>query len=110
MNTNEYAEEKQNIFLKFFGFIKRLFKSTQALPAPDILDDDITTTDNKLDSINEITVEPQKEDTALLDLQQKFESNQISLAELSDEDLNNLNALYLRQIDDLNFQLNKTTF
>lgn len=122
MNTNEFAEEKkQGIFVKILGFIKRIFKSNPALPAPDVLDientdnldvqnasqeGEIATSSNEVNIISELKVEPIQEDAALLDLQKKFECNQITLAELSDEDLNSLNDLYLRQIDDLNFQLN----
>lgn len=120
MNTNEFAEEKkQNVFYKIINFIKNIFKSDKALPAPDVLSEEIPDINSVFDDKNiqsesskteNLEINNIQEDFELLDLQAKFESNEIALSELSDEDLNNLNNLYIRQIDDLNLQLNKTTF
>ena len=118
MNTNEYVKEKkEGFFSRMFNFIKRLFKPVEALPAPDVLTDEITDTENNnIDTIsnetfiNELKVEPKVENPELLELQEKFESNQIELTELSDEDLSNLNDLYQRQIDDLRLKLDGQSF
>jgi len=112
-------EKKPGIFSKISNFIKRLFKTKQALPAPEIADnieesvenistEEVSTAEVKADFIAEIKAEPKKEDPELLDLQQKFESNQIKLTQLSDEELHNLNDLYERQIDDLKKKLDNT--
>lgn len=122
MNTNDFAEEKkQSMFNKIINFIKHIFKSDKALPAPDILNEEIPDINSVFDNSNiQIDTQPEsteiseiehvQKDPKLLDLQSKFESNEIALSVLSDEDLNNLNSLYLRQIEELNKQLNKTTF
>ena len=122
MNTNEFVEEKKhNVFYKIINFIKNIFKSDKALPAPDILNEEIPDINSVFDDTNiQIDTQPEsteiseiehvQEDPKLLDLQSKFESNEIALSDLSDEDLNNLNSLYLRQIEELNKQLNITTF
>lgn len=122
MNNNEFAEEKKHsIFYKIINFIKNIFKSDKALPAPDILNEEIPDINSVFDDANiQIDTQPEsteiseiehvQEDPKLLDLQSKFESNEIALSELSDENLNNLNSLYLRQIEELNKQLNITTF
>ena len=53
-------------------------------------------------------IQQQEESPELLNLQARFESNQIQLAELTDEELDSLNDLYQRQIDELKEKINKT--
>ena len=112
-------EKKTSIFSKISNFIKRFFKPKQALPAPETVDDlessaenisaeETTTSEAKKEFMAEIKAEPKEENPELLDLQQKFESNQIQLTQLSDEELLNLNNLYERQIDDLKKKLDNT--
>ena len=118
-----------SIFSKFFEMIKKWFKPSKALPAPSEITEDmfenittntanITATEapkvsesvtNEDRTIFTESLKVQKqEDTELLDLQAKFESNQIKLTDLTDEQLEGLNDLYLMQIDELKQTINKT--
>lgn len=122
-----------NIFTRFFESIKKWFRPSRALPAPTVINDEMTnnfsdsasmleTEDvsqnvekmsnsssiERIELINELKIQQQEESPELLNLQARFESNQIQLAELTDEDLDSLNDLYQRQIDELKEKINKT--
>ena len=123
-----------SIFTRFFESIKRWFRPSRALPAPTVINDvlnetiadstSVTETENdyqnvestsnfspsvkRIELVNELKVQQQEERPELLDLQSRFESNQIQLAELTDEELDSLNDLYQRQIDELKEKINKT--
>ena len=122
-----------NIFTRFFESIKKWFRPSRALPAPTVINDEMTNnfsdtasmleTENvnqnvekmpnsssieRIELINELKIQQQEESPELLNLQARFESNQIQLAELTDEELDSLNDLYQRQIDELKEKINKT--
>lgn len=122
-----------NIFTRFFESIKKWFRPSRALPAPTVINDEMTnnfsdsasmleTEDvnqnvekmsnsssiERIELINELKIQQQEESPELLNLQARFESNQIQLAELTDEELESLNDLYQRQIDELKEKINKT--
>lgn len=122
-----------NIFTRFFESIKKWFRPSRALPAPTVINDEMTnnfsdsasmleTEDvsqnvekmsnsssiERIELINELKIQQQEESPELLNLQARFESNQIQLAELTDEELDSLNDLYQRQIDELKEKINKT--
>lgn len=122
-----------NIFTRFFESIKKWFRPSRALPAPTVINDEMTnnfsdsasmleTEDvsqnaekmsnsssiERIELINELKIQQQEESPELLNLQTRFESNQIQLAELTDEELESLNDLYQRQIDELKEKINKT--
>ena len=122
-----------NIFTRFFESIKKWFRPSRALPAPTVINDEMTnnfsdsasmleTEDvsqnvekmsnsssiERIELINELKIQQQEESPELLNLQTRFESNQIQLAELTDEELDSLNDLYQRQIDELKEKINKT--
>ena len=120
-----------NIFSNFLNLIKKWFKPSKALPAPstvteetvteeiakdlanpEIIDttetNETTTTEDRNIFVNNLKIKEQEESAELLDLQSKFESNQIQLTELTDEELDSLNDLYQRQIDALRQKINKT--
>ena len=116
-----------NIFSKFFEMIKKWFKPNKALPAPskvtEEMFEDITTNapatenpelsksvtnESRIIFTEALKVQKQEESAELLELQAKFEGNQIKLTDLSDEQLESLNDLYQRQIDELKQTINKT--
>lgn len=112
MDNNELTlGQKSGFISKFLNFFKRIFKFTPALPETQTLNDKVTNTDvfENSESVNnnvdELNVKSNEESLELLKLQEKFESNQIKLTDLSDDEITNLNHLYQRQIDDLKLQL-----
>ena len=123
-----------SIFSKFFELVKKWFRPSKALPASTIINDEETidsTINNVNSDINSITnstseattpslnqerdifatelkIQKQEEKPELLELQSRFESNQIPLSELTDDELDSLNSLYQRQIDELKDKIYKT--
>lgn len=124
-----------SIFTKFFESIKKWFRPNRALPAPTTINEEVSkndllnssTIDNtetnatdvvassvssapveRIEFVNNLKIQKQEEDPELLELQKKFESNQIELSKLTDVELDSLNDLYQRQIDELKEKLNKT--
>lgn len=108
------------MFNKLFNFFKNLFKPKKALPAPDEVPiEESNSIDNTIDNVeksndnqdfkSEIKVEEKQEDPELLDLQERFESNQIKITDLTNEQLNALNELYTRQIDALTKKIDNVT-
>ena len=86
VNPNKSLQiRKATIFSKIVNFIKGLFKP-------------------KYKAINQhnpssVSLIDSEQDFELISLQDKFENNQIKLSELSDNQVQNLNTLYLKQID-----------
>lgn len=123
-----------SIFTRFFEAIRKWFRPSRALPAPtSFVEESImneidvnsianeeketlnvaetaanTSSVERIEFTKELKIQKQIESKELLDLQARFESNQIQLAELTDEELDNLNNLYQRQIDELKEKINKT--
>ncbi|MBR3163541.1 MAG: hypothetical protein IKF17_05540 [Clostridia bacterium] len=102
-----------SIFSNLFNLIKKWFKPNKALPAPININEELNETapvssEDRDIFVNEIKVKKHEESQELLELQSKFESNQIQLTDLTDEELDNLNSLYQRQIDELKEKVNKT--
>ena len=122
-----------SIFSKFFEMVRKWFRPSRALPSPtsindatnnelnanQIVNDEVSSSTvseaatssnsvNRIEFVNELKIQKQEESPELLDLQSRFESNQLQLAELTDEELDNLNDLYQRQIDELKQKIYKT--
>ena len=121
-----------SIFSKFFEMVRKWFRPSRALPAPtSIIEESIndvtnsndvetpvvntsatsetsTTNEERNNFVNEIKVKKMEATPELLDLQSKFESNQIELKDLTDEQLDDLNDLYQLQLEDLRQKINST--
>lgn len=121
-----------SIFSKFFEMVRKWFRPSRALPSPtSIIEESInsatdsndvenpvvntsaasetfTTNEDRISFVNEIKVKKMEATPELLDLQSKFESNQIELKDLTDEQLDNLNDLYQLQIEELRQKINST--
>ena len=121
-----------SIFSKFFEMVRKWFRPSRALPAATtIVDESIndatdsneventvantsvtsevsTTNEDRINFVNEIKVKKMEATPELLDLQSKFESNQIELKDLTDEQLDDLNDLYQMQIEELRQKINST--
>lgn len=121
-----------SIFSRFFEMVRKWFRPSRALPAATtIVDESIndatdsneventvantsvtsevsTTNEDRINFVNEIKVKKMEATPELLDLQSKFESNQIELKDLTDEQLDDLNDLYQMQIEELRQKINST--
>ena len=95
-----------NIFSNLFNMIKKWFKPAKALPSPSV--ETFVPSEEHDIFANELKVQKHEESVELLELQSKFEGNQIQLADLTDAELDDLNDLYQRQIDELKESINKT--
>ena len=93
-------EKKENIFTKFINFIKKIFGNE----VPKKIAEQNTVVEQHGLKINK------EENQELLNLQEKYEKNEIELSEMSGEELHNLNLLYKRQITELEKKIdNKRT-
>lgn len=121
-----------SIFSKFFEIVRKWFRPSRALPAPtafveesindatdssdvenpvvntSVTSEISTTNEDRINFVNEIKVKKMEATPELLDLQSKFESNQIELKDLTDEQLDDLNDLYQMQIEELRQKINST--
>lgn len=101
---NKYLQvRKESIFTRFVNFIKGIFgkKVEQEIPAPV---ETIEKKDVKSNFFDEIRIN-KEEDKELLDLQSKYENNEIDLCVMSNEEIHELNSLYKRQVSDLKKKL-----
>lgn len=121
-----------SIFSKFFEMVRKWFRPSRALPAAttfveesindatdsnevknavantSVTSEASTTSEDRINFVNEIKVKKMEATPELLDLQSKFESNQIELKDLTDEQLDDLNDLYQMQIEELRQKINST--
>ena len=101
---NKYLQvRKESIFTRFVNFIKGIFgkKVEQEITAPV---ETIEKKDVKSNFFDEIRIN-KEEDKELLDLQSKYENNEIDLCVMSNEEIHELNSLYKRQVSDLKKKL-----
>lgn len=101
---NKYLQvRKESIFTRFVNFIKGIFgkKVEQEIPAPV---ETIEKKDVKSNFFDEIRIN-KEENKELLDLQSKYENNEIDLCVMSNEEIHELNLLYKRQVSDLKKKL-----
>jgi hypothetical protein len=94
-------EDDKSLFNKFINFFKNLFtqkKTEEILENTQINDKQLDNNYEKNSNfLNDIQIN--QENPELLKLQKKFENKEIEMAELTDEQINQLNELYSRQID-----------
>lgn len=97
---NKYLQvKKESIFTKFVNFIKGIFgKKVDQKITPQV--QSIEFKEKKSDFIKEIRLN-KEENKGLLELQRKYENNEIDLSVMSDEEIHELNLLYKRQVSDL---------
>lgn len=101
---NKYLQvRKESIFTRFVNFIKGIFgkKVEQEIPAPV---ETIEKKEVKSNFFDEIRIY-KEENKELLDLQSKYENNEIDLCVMSNEEIHELNSLYKRQVSDLKKKL-----
>lgn len=101
---NKYLQvRKESIFARFVNFIKGIFgkKIEQEIPAPV---ETIEKKEVKSNFFDEIRIY-KEENKKLLDLQSKYENNEIDLCVMSNEEIHELNSLYKRQVSDLKKKL-----
>lgn len=105
---NKYLQvRKENFFTKFINFFRKILYKEETIEQDIIIDNKAA--DNKKSFINSIKLE-HEEDPVLLNLQKEFENEEIELASLSDQEIEDLNLLYKRQIEELKKKLdNKKT-
>lgn len=101
---NKYLQvRKESIFAKFINFIKGIFEKKVE---QEILTqvEQIESKEVKSNFFDEIKIN-KKENKELIDLQSKYENNELDLAMLSDEKIDELNSIYKRQVVDLKKKL-----
>lgn len=103
MKSKYLQVRKENIFTRFVNFIKKIFgkKVEQELSTQAKTPENKNVKSNFFDEIR-INKEEDKE---LIELQNKYENNELDLAVLSDEEIDELNSLYKRQVSDLKKKL-----
>jgi len=90
---------KKGFFIKFINFFKAFFvkKESPSETKPQKVRLEETSKSNFLDAIQLNKIEPPE----LLEIQKKLENKEISLLNLSDEELEKISLLYKRQIENL---------
>ena len=97
-------ENKENIFTRFFNFIKRIFGKEEPKQIPEKTEETISQ-EPKPNFIDELKLY-KEEDQTLLKLQNQYEKNEIDLSTMSNEQIHDLNSLYKRQVSELKKKLN----
>ena len=97
-------EDKENIFTKFINFIKRIFGNKEPKQIPENIE--VLKKQKSKQSFSE-ELKVNQEDPTLLKLQSQYEKGEISLSEMSDEQIHNLNELYKKQVSELKNKLNE---
>ena len=101
---NKYLQvRKENIFTRFVNFIKGIFgkKVEQDVSVQ------VETIENKYvraNFLDDIRID-KEENKEWIDLQTKYENNEINLSMLSDQEIDELDLLYKRQVNDLKKKL-----
>ena len=101
MNSNLPQIRKENFFSKLRKWIKKLFIKEEIIieePVKDAINE-INNSANEIkksDFINELKVENKDK---IIALQRKLKEKQIEIAELTDEELDELIAIYKQQIE-----------
>lgn len=96
-------ETKDNIFKRFFNFIKRILNKEQPKLLPEKTEVH-THEEQKTNFLVDLRL-VKEEDPTLLKIQKQYESGEIELSILSDEQIRNLNSLYERQVSELRRKL-----
>jgi len=97
----------KNIFTRFINFIKGIF-SRKADNKNSAEEESIENKDVKFDFVNNIKIY-KEENNEILDLQSKYENKEIDLAEMSDEEIHELNLLYKKQVEELKKKIEDET-
>lgn len=101
---NKYLQvRKESTFTRFVNFIKGIFgqKAEHDIPTPV---ETIEKKDVKSNFFDEIRIN-KEENKELLELQSKYENNEIDLCVMSNEEIHELDSLYKRQVSDLKKKL-----
>lgn len=113
MNNKELQIKNESIFTKIINFFKGIFGSKKQ--SEEIVQDISTI---KSESTNEIVkktmetnfleeIKVKKEDSYLLELQNLYECKSMDVCLMTDEEIESLNSLYNRQINELTQKLNE---
>ena len=97
-------ENKENIFIRFTNFIKRIFgnKELKQISEKTEVIKKQEANSNLLDELRLYS----QEDSTLLKLQNQYEKGEIDLCVMSNEQIHDLNLLYKRQVSELRKELN----
>ncbi len=99
------SKENGNIYHKIIRFFKKIFKSkNDNIPLLGEASEITSNVDEKMAFVDSLRIN-KTEDKKLLEIQRKFEKNNISLLDMSSEEINDINLLYDRQIQDLENEL-----
>ena len=101
---NKYLQvRKENIFTRFVNFIRGIFgKKIEQEVSVQV--ETIENKDVKSNFFDDIRID-KEENKELIDLQTKYENNEINLSMLSDKEIDELDSLYKRQVTDLKKKL-----
>lgn len=101
---NKYLQvRKENIFTRFVNFIRGIFGKKVVQEVPTQVEK-IENNDIKSNFFDDIKIE-KEENKELIELQTKYENNEINLAMLSDKEIDELDLLYKRQVTELKKKL-----
>lgn len=93
-------EKKESFFKKIWSFIRSIFTSNKETKALDKGKLEINPVDKaKNDFWKNIKIEEELEDKELLELQRKYMNKEISVEDLTDDQIVKLTALYNRQTE-----------
>ena len=102
---NKYLQVRKETFLsRCIKFIKRLFKNKDEDHKKQ---EEVTIIEKKeinFNFLNEIKL-VKEEDKPILELQKKYENNEIDLSVMTDEEVHELNLLYKKQVAELKKKL-----
>lgn len=104
MENKSLQVRTENIFTKLIDSMKKVFKKKETKENLELEENIVVVKENQSDFFEKYKDHQEKPE--LLNLQNKFETKEIALSEMSDEQIHELNLLYQRQITDLKNKLN----
>lgn len=105
--SGDLQVKKQSIYSKIISCIKGIFRFKKEIQVDTVIDTGLEGENKVKSDFKELIRSEGQESNELLRLQNRFRNNEISLWELSDEEVKELNLLYERQISQLKKRINE---
>ena len=102
MKNNKLIKHKENIFIKMFNFIKKIFFVKKESVGENVIEK-IVSNEKENDSFFEnIQFKKDGEEIRLMKLKLQYDNGEIEEEDILEEDINKLVALYKKETEELN--------
>lgn len=101
MKNNKLIKHKENIFIKMFKFIKRIFFIKNKTVDKKVIKKVVNKEDNEI-FLKNIQLKKDSEEIRLMKLKLQYDNGEIDEEDISEEDIDKLVALYKKETEELN--------